>query len=226
MHHVILHVLPLWPKPSTEELAAARPARAARARRTVEHAHLWVGGNGRWHCRFCLAATFSVDGVYRRRCKEECPRSSSALRHVFQGGGKHRLMVADVQGAPCAFCAACGAWCITKPRVLLLPCLGRTGRTTAALAALTRFRSGFVPDCGGKVARKVYAILPLHSEAADLGASIPLEERSCARLRAAQGHAKATCDEPPRFAADRDADLLAKFGDDDPIDCTLRAATA
>ena len=73
-----------------------------------------------------------------------------------------------------------------------------------------------------KVARKVYAVEPLHSEAADLWACMPLEERSGARLRAAQGDSEATCDEPLRSAADRDADLLAKLGDDDLIDCALR----
>ena len=47
VHHVLLHaasVLPLWPKPSEEELASARPAHAARPDRTVENANLWVGG--------------------------------------------------------------------------------------------------------------------------------------------------------------------------------------
>ena len=88
------------------------------------------------------------------------------------------------------------------------------------MAAL--FRSGFVPDCGGMVTRKVYAVKPLHSEAADLWARIPLTQRSCAGLRAAQREAEATCDEPLRSVADCDEALLAKLGDDGPIDCALR----
>ena len=38
VHRVILHaarILPLWARPSKEELAAARPAHVSRARRTV-----------------------------------------------------------------------------------------------------------------------------------------------------------------------------------------------
>ena len=78
MHRVILHaarILPLWPTPTKEEVAAARHAQVNRARRSVGNYHAWVGRNGRWHCRTCLAATFSIDGVHRR-CMEECAGTS------------------------------------------------------------------------------------------------------------------------------------------------------
>jgi hypothetical protein len=100
---VILHaagILHLWPKASKDELAAARPARAARARRTVERAHLWVCVEGRRQCRQCLASTFSDEGK-QRRSKEECHGDAEGLRRVFLGGGGHLLMVADIDGGPC-----------------------------------------------------------------------------------------------------------------------------
>ena len=46
-------------------------------------------------------------------------------------------MVADVDGGPCLFCAACGAWCTTQPRNLKVPCGGRNGRARRPRAAST-----------------------------------------------------------------------------------------
>ena len=75
-------------------------------------------------------------------------------------------MVADVDGGPCSFCAACGSWSTSKPRDLLSPRTGRKGGTAAGLAALVKFRRGLVPDCGGECGRRVHAVEALHSRAA------------------------------------------------------------
>jgi hypothetical protein len=238
--------LHLWPKASKDELAAARPVRAARPRRTEERTHQWACVDGRWQCRVCLASTFSDEGK-QRRSKEECHGEAEGLRRVFLEGGGHQLMVADVDGGPCSFCAACGSWCTSKPRDLQLPCVGRSGRTAAGLAALVKFRKGLVPDCGDRRGRRVYAVEALHGGARELWASVPLPERSCRALRHAStlraaSEPPACVDEVPRkreesaerdgtpfpqraASADRTRDFLASLGDD-PLDRLFAAAIA
>ena len=158
-------ILHLWPKASKQEIAAARPARAARPRRVVERAHQRVSLEGRWQCKACLATTFSAEGV-RRRSKEECIGHARPLQSVLRGVSGHLLMAADVDSGPCVFCAACGAWCTSKPRDLLQPCGGRMGRTAAGMATLVKFRNGLVPDCGDRKGRRVYGVCALQSGAA------------------------------------------------------------
>jgi len=232
---VILHaasILHLWPKASKDELAAARPARAARARRTVERAHQWVCVEGRWQCRLCLASTFSDEGK-QRRSKEECHGDAEGLRRVFLSGGGHLLMVADIDGGPCTFCAACGSWCTSKPRDLLLPCVGRRGRTAAGLAALVKFRKGFVPDCGDRCGRRVHAVEALHGGANELWAGVPLAERSCWVLRHAStmraaSEPPAREDKQPRKreeSSERTQAFLASLTDS-PFDRAFAAAIA
>jgi hypothetical protein len=250
---VILHaarIFPLWPKASKAELQAARPASVARVRRTIDRAHQWVCVGGRWQCRLCLAATFSDDGR-RRRSKEDCPGDSAVIRRVVQERRGHLLMVADVDGGPCTFCAACGAWCTSKPRDLLLPCVGRSARSAAGLAALTRLRKGYVPDCGEWRGRRVHAVEALNGGAAALWASVPVSERSCGMLRQANaddgarrsgccspalqdGAHRSRSVSPPRAgtrpplreaSADRERDFLASLGSD-PLDRLFAAAIA
>jgi hypothetical protein len=87
-------------------------------------------------------------------------------------------MVADVDGGPCLFCAACGAWCTTKPVNLKEPCGGRDGRGSAGTAALRRFREGYVPDCGESRDRRVHAVEPLYAGAKEMWNTFPLPRRS------------------------------------------------
>jgi hypothetical protein len=241
---VILHaasILPLWPKASKEELKAARPADAGRGRtrRTIERAHQWICVNGRWQCRFCLATTFSADGR-QRRSREECLGDSVAVRMVVQERRGHLLMVADVDGGPCLFCAACGAWCTTKPRDLLLPCGGSSARSAAGLAALTRLRRGYVPDCGEWRGRRVHAIEALHSGATAHWSSVPLPDRCCRTVRHERvdgGKARTRSASPEPLmqvgiplcvraaSAERAQIFLASLGDD-PVDRLFAAAVA
>ena len=74
----------------------------------------------------------------------------------------HRLMNADVDGGPCLFCAACGAYCTVKPKHLLDKCPGKAARQAGGLAALKRFRAGYAPTCGELIGRKVHGVQPLH----------------------------------------------------------------
>ena len=87
-------------------------------------------------------------------------------------------MIADVDGGPCIFCAACGAWCTTKPKHLREQCVGRSGRTAGGLAALRRFREGYVPDCGSEAGRRIHAVEALHGDAAALWSEVSLAKRS------------------------------------------------
>ena len=115
---VILHaasILPLWPKASKAELQAARPATVAHAGKTIDRMHLWACVSGTWQCHLCFAATFSDDDK-QHRSREECSCDPAAVQRVVPERCDHLLTVADVDGGPCLFCAACGAWCTTKPR--------------------------------------------------------------------------------------------------------------
>jgi hypothetical protein len=230
-------ILPLWPRATKAEIQAARPAAPAKARRTVERAHSWVCSGSKWHCRVCLAATFSEDGVHRRS-KEECPDDAAAVRRVVDERRGHSLMVAGVDGGPCLFCATCGVWCTTKPRDLLLPCGGRGGRTPDGLAALVRLRNGFAPDCGEWRGRRVHAVEALHGVALEHWSSVPMSDRCCRLARqanAATGRASsqspARDGTPPRLrpsraaSADSTQDFLASLGDD-PLDRACAAAIA
>ena len=76
------------------------------------------------------------------------------------------------------FCAACGAWCTTKPRNLLSRCTGRMGRSLAGTAALKRFRRGLLPECGDGVDHKVHAMEAVHSSAMQQWNQVPLPRRS------------------------------------------------
>jgi hypothetical protein len=238
---VILHaasILPLWPKATKAELKAARPAQAGRgrARRPIDRAHQWIGVNGRWQCRLCLATTFSLEGRLRRD-REECPGDAAAVRNVVLERRDHLLMVADVDGGPCIFCAACGAWCTTKPRDLLLPCGGRRARSAAGLAAPTRLCKEYVPDCGEARARRVHAVEALHCDATAHWARVPLSDRSCQQVRhgnsAAGGadrsvrpsfHEPLSCSERAAPEA-RTRAFVASLGDD-PLDRLFAAAVA
>ena len=162
---VILHaakILYLWPRVSKDELRAARPQGSGRrrCRRSADRPHEWVSHGGVWQCRQCLSAAFSSDAL-RRRSTEECPGDARALKRVVAECHGHNLMVADVDGGPCLFCAACGAWCTSKPRNLKDQCRGRSGRAAGGLAALKRFRAGYVPDCGESKDTRVHALEPL-----------------------------------------------------------------
>ena len=106
-----------------------------------------------------------------------------ALRKVLTNRQGHCLMVADVDGGPCLFCAACGAWCTTKPQNLRLPCGGRGTREAAGMAALRRFREGYVPDCGDSRGRRVHAVEQLCAGAAQHWNNVPLPKRSDAIAR-------------------------------------------
>ena len=221
-------------KASKDELAAAQPVRTGRVRRAVERAHLWVCLHGRWLCKLCLAATFS-EARLQRRCTEVCPGESAALGHALRGDDGHLLMVADVDGGPCTFCAAFGARCTAQPKELRSLCQGRKGSTTAGLAALVKFRSGLVPDCGGKCGRRVHAVEALHRGAMAHWASVPLPDRCCRMLcqGPSQVRTRSVKSEsperdgipPPRRAAsaDRSREFLASLGDD-PLDRLSAAA--
>ena len=88
------------------------------------------------------------------------------------------MMVADADGGPCLLCAACRAWCTTKPRNLQVPCVGSSGRVAAGFAALKRSRAGYVPDCGESRGRRVHAVEPLHAWAREIWNTVPLPRRN------------------------------------------------
>ena len=115
---------------------------------------------------------------------------------------------------PCIFCTACGGCTTTQPSNLPTPCVGRKGKTAAGLAALVRFHSVVVPDCGGKCGRRVYAVEVLPSGASDLWAGIPRSEvvPSClTRGRSGRGlnPPAGAVDRLRRGSAERDKALLA-----------------
>ena len=70
---------------------------------------------------------------------------------------------------------------------------------------------------------------PLNGGAAAFWDGIPLAERNCARLRAAQAEAAAPSPpdtsggHPTRSPSDREVDLINKLDDDNLIDKALRA---
>ena len=64
------------------------------------------------------------------------------MRRVVDERLGHRLMVADVDGRPCLFCAVCGAWCTSKPMDLFLPCGPRRGLIMASPFAISSLSLG------------------------------------------------------------------------------------
>ena len=125
------------------------------------------------------------------------------------------------------------------PRELLPPCGGRDRRAAAGLAALTRFKNGFVPDCGDWCGRRVHAVEALHGEALRLWNGVPLPSRCCrlARQPSDVGIGRTTSVSPerdglpPRGRQGRAASVgssrapFASFGDD-PLSRTFVSAIA
>ena len=95
------------------------------------------------------------------------------------------------------------------------------------LTGLVKFRSGLVPDCGGKRGRRVHAVEALHRGAAAHWAGVPMSERSCGVVR--QMSAQRAASEPParvddgRIVSPRPPS--ATFGDD-PLGRAFASAVA
>ena len=153
-----------------------------------------------------MAAVFSPEAV-DRRCREECAEDVAAVRNVVVEPRGHSLMIADVDGGPCLFCAVCGAYCTVKPRNLLEACPGRAGRQPAGLAALKRFRAGYAPSCGDLIGRKLHGVQPLHAAALDQWNQVPLARRSEVLARDASSRLADDDRAPPRVLSQTDVNV-------------------